>query len=275
MGVREGEDYVSSLFTRCVCCDNTLLLELGGEVVSTSDELTIHEDLGDGVLASDGEDGVEADVAVTTGDGDLLVLDALVGEELLGTGAVGASGHGEDGGGGEGLGVGVDVLQHGHGIGDLEGVTLLDGLDEHLLDDLVLDEHAVTPRALAEADLGEVAEETHALGELAVTVGEEGDVLGLLLVSPLVHDEGVVDGGADDLIDAVLLEDGGKLVVAGEMGAGAGGGEGSGEGEEDNGLVLEEILSGLLGPLTGLGAEGEDNLGDSFAFHCNGFVVNL
>ena len=50
---------------------------------------------------------------------------------------------------------------------------------------------------------------------------------------------------------------------------------GSGEGEEDNGLVLEEILSGLLGPLTGLGAEGEDNLGDSFAFHCNGFVVNL
>jgi len=77
--VWEGEDGIFFFLPDGVCCANNLLLELGGEVVSTSDVLTIHEDLGDGVLASDGEDGVEADVAVTTGDGNLLVLDALVG----------------------------------------------------------------------------------------------------------------------------------------------------------------------------------------------------
>ena len=46
----------------------------------------------------------------------------------------------------------------------------------------------------------------HAVGEVAVAIGDEGDVVGFLVVLPGIHDEGVIDGNAENVIHAQLLE---------------------------------------------------------------------
>lgn len=78
------------------------------------------------------------------------------------------------------------------------------GLDVQLLDDAVVDEHGEALAADAAEDLAEVEVEPERLGKLAGGVGEHADLAGgALVTAPGLHDERVVDGDADDLVDAL------------------------------------------------------------------------
>ena len=149
-------------------------------------------------------------------------------------------------------GVGVDVGEHGVGIGDLEGVALDLGLDEHLLDDPVAYQHRVAPRTLAEAQVFLVDQHAHAVAEGAVAVGDDGDVLRLLIRLPGVHDEGVVDRDAEDAVDAVVPEHPGQLVVARQMRRRTGWREGARQREDDDRLSREQLPGGDVHPLAAL-----------------------
>lgn len=65
--------------------------------------------------------------------------------------------------------------------------------------------------------------------------GVVGDVVGL---APAGHDELVVVGNEDDLVNALGLNLLVLLDVRGQVVGGAGGGEGTGDGDDDNLLVL-------------------------------------
>lgn len=114
------------------------------------------------------------------------------------------------------------------------------GLDLGVDDLAVVDDHAVAVGALA-LDPGVL------LGEGSAVVGGEDDglVLDAVGLAPAGHDEGVVVGQANDLVDALGLELGELGDVAGDVAGRAGGGEGAGEGEEDDLLVLE-LLAGVV-----------------------------
>ena len=237
------------------------------EVIGAANVLTVNEDLGSGVAARNSADGAEGDLVGAVNE-DLLVAEALGLQELLGADAVGAAGHGEDGDGGGGLGVGEQVVEHRVRVRDLEGVALLDGLDEHLLDDGVLDVSTVAPRALSKANSAEVAQHSHAVGEGTGAIRDHRDVVGVLALRPRVHDESVVDGDAEDSVNAVGLESRGEGVVGRQVGGGAGGGEGSGERKKDDLLALEETLGGDVSPLAVGSAGLEGDVGDRLSFHC-------
>ena len=100
--------------------------------------------------------------------------------------------------------------------------------------------------------------------EITVAVGQEGQVVGVLLALPLVHDEGVVDRNADDVIDAVLPEFGRQLVVARHVRGRAGRGEGAGQREDDNGFTFEDVIAGTVYPVV-IATGAESNLGDGLA----------
>lgn len=98
-----------------------------------------------------------------------------------------------------------------------------------------------------------------AAGELGILVGHEenavvGDTVGL---GPAVHDEGIVEGNNDDLVNALGLDLVDVLGVGRNVGAGAGGGESTGDGDEDDLLVLE-LLAGVVGN----GSTASRELGD-------------
>jgi hypothetical protein len=73
-----------------------------------------------------------------------------------------AAGLGEDHRGLRRLLSGREVGEHRVRVGHLERVALFLRLDEHLLDDAVLHEHRIAPRALAEAQVRLVDEHSHA-----------------------------------------------------------------------------------------------------------------
>lgn len=90
---------------------------------------------------------------------------------------------------------------------------------------------------------------------------EEGlAVLGAAVdLAPGVHDEGVVGGDDDDLVDAL----GGQLLLVLQVGRDvhglAAGGEGAGDGDEDD-LLAGELLAGVVG--LGKAAGGGGRVGD-------------
>src|SRR3989449_6888715 len=118
-------------------------------------------------------------------------------------------------------------------------------LDMELLDLTVLHHHAVALRALAHAEAGRVELEAHRAREVAVAVAQHADLArrpgGL---PPGIHDEGVVDGHAHDVVHAL----GADLLRLGhearEVLHGAGGREGARHGEEDDPLPLEYLAQG-------------------------------
>ena len=236
------------------------------EVIGATNVLTVNEDLGSGVASGQGPNSAEGDLVGAVNE-NLLVAEALGLQELLGADAVGAAGHGEDGDGGGGLGVGEQVVEHRVRVRDLEGVALLDGLDEHLLDDGVLDVSTVAPRALSKANSAEVAQHSHAVGEGTGAIRDHRDVVGVLALRPRVHDESVVDGDAEDVIDAVGLESRGEGVVGRQVGGGAGGGEGSGKGEDNDSPALKKAVSCLICPLAVGRAGLEGDVGDNLSLH--------
>src|SRR5690625_839929 len=54
-------------------------------------------------------------------------------------------------------------------------------------------QHRIAPATLAEAEVVLVDQHAHTSGEFTVAIGDHGDVLGLLIFRPFVHDESVVD----------------------------------------------------------------------------------
>lgn len=91
----------------------------------------------------------------------------------------------------------------------------------------------------------------HSAGEGRSSGGErEGNLAHHIVIShavglaPRGHDEGVVEGDDDDLVDALLLEGVAVVEVRGQVGGLAGGREGAGDGDEDDFLVLELCVGG-------------------------------
>jgi hypothetical protein len=209
--------------------------------------------------------------------GQLGVGQARLAQDPLGPGAVHAARLGEEQD--VRLRRAAHVLQHGVGVGDVEGVAGALLLDEHLLDDPVVDQHRVAPGAGAEAQLVLVHQHPHPLRELAVAVGHEGDAVGVLVRLPGVHHEGVVHRHAEDVVHPGRRELVGQHVVAGQVRAGAGGGEGAGEGEDHHLLVREQVLGRHRAPVALRVADAEVDVGDALTFtvlfHGSGFLLSV
>ncbi|MNX99780.1 hypothetical protein D3C86_1322470 [compost metagenome] len=158
-----------------------------------------------------------------------------------------------------------DVVQHRVGVRDLERVARLFRLDKHLGHHAVLDQHRIAPAALAKAQVGLVHQHAHAVGEFTVAVGNHGDVLGLLVLRPLVHHEGIVHGHAQDGVHALLGEHRRQFVVARQVGGRAGRRESAGQREDHDGLAVEQFGRGHVLPFIVL-THTEGDLGNALAF---------
>src|SRR6185437_10780099 len=87
-------------------------------------------------------------------------------------------------------------LENGLRARHLEGAGLL---DIERLDDAIVDDHRITLRADAEAIGARIELEADRLGEIGIAVGEHLHLaVGLLVLAPGVHDEGVIDREAGD-----------------------------------------------------------------------------
>src|SRR6185437_6508327 len=134
----------------------------------------------------------------------------------------------------------LECLQHRVGARHFEAAGLL---DVERLDDAVVDHHRVALRALAHAVAGAVHLEPDGAREVAIAVGEHLHLaVGLLILAPSVHHEGVVDREAGDGIDAFLLEGGRLLDEARQVLGRAGRRECAGQAEQHDLLALEEIV---------------------------------
>src|SRR4051794_29161250 len=101
------------------------------------------------------------------------------------------------------------------GAADIERARLL---DVELLDHAVVDQHRETLAAMAHPELGEIGVEADRLDEVAAAVSEHRHLaLGAGAVRPGLEDEGIVDRGAGDLVDALgaqlvdLLDEAGQM----------------------------------------------------------------
>mmetsp|Transcript_249 Transcript_249/g.827 ORF Transcript_249/g.827 Transcript_249/m.827 type:complete len:237 (-) Transcript_249:36-746(-) len=111
----------------------------------------------------------------------------------------------------------------------------------------VVDDHGVALGAHVAELVRGVELHIQGLGELAAGVREHGDLaLGLLLLAPGLHDEGVVHGDARDDLGAGRLQLLGALDVARQVLLGAGRREGAGHGEKDALLAPEEVEDARL-----------------------------
>src|SRR5712691_2407373 len=118
-------------------------------------------------------------------------------------------------------------------------------LDVELLHHAVLDQHGIAPRAGAETIARAVEGEIDRLGELAVAVGQEVDLVGRGRLLPRVHDEDVVDRGDRDGADALRLDGVGVLHDRRHMHLVAGAGEGARDREQRDLLALENLVGGF------------------------------
>jgi uncharacterized protein (DUF1015 family) len=100
---------------------------------------------------------------------------------------------------------------------------------------------------------------------VTVSVRQKSQVVGVLFALPLVHDESVVYRDTNDLIYAVLLEDGCKLVVARYVSGRAGRGECTRERKDDDRLILEDFVRGEVDPFV-FTTGSENYLGYCLAF---------
>ena len=96
----------------------------------------------------------------------------------------------------------------------------------------------------AETEARTIEREPHRLGEGAAAVTEHYDVGGSSRLCPGIHDPGVVHADAHDLADALGLQLGAVLDVAGEVHLRAAGGEGTRHREEDNLAAAEDLGGG-------------------------------
>ncbi len=118
-------------------------------------------------------------------------------------------------------------------------------LDVEFLHHAVLDHHGIALRAGAEPVAGAVEGEVDRLGELAVAVGQELDLVRERRLLPGVHHEDVVDRGERDGVDALGLDGVGVELDRGHMHLVTGIGEGARHREQRDLLALEQLVGGL------------------------------
>src|SRR6185369_9469892 len=119
--------------------------------------------------------------------------------------------------------------------------------------------------ALAEAEVTLVDQHAHLAAEVAVSVCDQPDMLDVLVASPRLHDEAVVDGDADHLVDAGAAERGHELLVAGQMAGRARRRECARQRENDDGAAAEQLAGGHVLPFAAL-AGAERDVGYSLVF---------
>jgi hypothetical protein len=104
--------------------------------------------------------------------------------------------------------LGLKGFEHGLGAADVEAAGFF---DREVGDDAVLRDEGEALAADAKAAGGEVEFQAEGFGEGAGAIGEEDDMIaGFLVFRPGAHDEGIVDGEADDTVDALGFEVGVK-----------------------------------------------------------------
>ena len=93
----------------------------------------------------------------------------------------------------------------------------------------------------------------HLAGEFSVAVGQQKDIFRFLGQPPLIHHEGVVDGQANNLVDAQSLEFVMEFLVAREVRGRASRRERTGQGEHHHALAVEYHLGRQIFPFGWIG----------------------
>src|SRR6185503_8439565 len=88
--------------------------------------------------------------------------------------------------------------------------------------------------------------------EISRAVGQQLYLLYAQMLAPLVHDKGIVDGDAIDLVHAGGLELVIEPLERRALLVGAGGGEGAGQRENDDPLALEQVGGVHILPAEGI-----------------------
>ena len=111
-----------------------------------------------------------------------------------------------------------------------------------------LDHHRVALRAHAETEAS-VASSSRpsAFAKAPLRVGRHHHVADLLVLAPGIHDEGVVDGGADNAVPRLLPYRVGVCDVAGQVLLGTQRRERAGHGEQHDLLAAEQVLGAARG----------------------------
>ena len=105
----------------------------------------------------------------------------------------------------------------------------------------VLDDHGKPLAAGPQTKSGAVELEAQGRGQFAIAVGEHDDFVGILRLAPRAHDKGVVDGHADNAVDALALDGVSIDDVTGQVGHRAARGEGAGYGKQQDFLTVKQI----------------------------------
>ncbi len=124
--------------------------------------------------------------------------------------------------------------------------------DEHLLDDAVVDKHAVAPGTVAKAEIGFLDEHAHFFREVTITVRKHEDFFDLQVLGPLEHHEGIVDGKTNHFVDAELFEIVVEGLVAGSVDGGAGRREGARQGKEHDLFTGKNVGRAAVLPAIGV-----------------------
>ena len=133
----------------------------------------------------------------------------------------------------------LELAEHMFGARNREVAGLF---DIELRHDTVVDNHRIALPAFAQPEAGTVHGQSDRFGEIAIAVGQHGDVVRTGSIVPCAHDEGIVDRCRNDFIDALRLQLVGLFDIARQMARRASWRECSGDREEGDFLALE-ILS--------------------------------
>ena len=155
----------------------------------------------------------------------------------------------------------IDGFQHGVRIGYFKRIAVFYRLYESFFNHAVFNQHRVTPRAVAEAQLVFRNQHAHAACEFAIAVRYDGDVFGFLIGQPCVHHKSVVYGYAQNAVHAAFEEFFGQFVVARQVGRRASRGKCTGQGEYDHGFAFKQVVGRNVYPsvaLAGVEYDGRD-----------------
>ncbi len=135
------------------------------------------------------------------------------------------------------------------------GTRVIDaGLFEPRDDAAIFDDHRVAPGPVAKAEMVLVDQHAHPAGEVARTVREELGLADAKMLSPLVHDKGIVDREAVDLIRPRRAQIVIGAFIGGALFGAAGRGERTRQGEDDNALAIKDVGACQIVPAERVGA---------------------
>src|SRR5690348_7627320 len=174
-----------------------------GEFVGAANEAARDEYLRDCASARGGPDALHRQFFTQV---DSLEVNASLLQESLGPMAIRASMARQQQGRAGYSSMWLKIREHGLGIRYLEGIISRVGLNEHLLDSSVVDEHRIAPGAGSQQRFPVVHLHSHRSRKLRVGIGQEVYALRPFGLLPRLHDEWIVHGEADDIRDACGFE---------------------------------------------------------------------